>query len=136
MNNLRTVLANQLRRTQSIFVVATVLSAAALIAASPARASLKPHHKHAVSRRHRQIRIGTVAYHALLLEDADTGRIIYDYNGGIQWPPASMAKMMLLMVAEDEIKAGRSSLNSPVTISANAAYVGGSHLGLHPGQVI
>ncbi len=136
MNNLRTVLANQLRRTQSIFVVATVLSAAALIAASPARASLKPHHRHAISRRHREIRIGTVAYHALLLEDADTGRIIYDYNGGIEWPPASMAKMMLLMVAEDQIKAGRFNLNSAARISANAAYTGGSRLGLHAGDVI
>ena len=92
---------------QSISVVAILSSAAALIAAAPARASYKPHHRHAVSRRHREIRTGTVAYHALLLEDADTGRIIYDYNGGIEWPPASMAKMMLLMVAEDQIKAGR-----------------------------
>jgi D-alanyl-D-alanine carboxypeptidase (penicillin-binding protein 5/6) len=117
-------------------VVATVLSAAALIAASPARASLKPHHRHAISRRHREIRIGTVAYHALLLEDADTGRIIYDYNGGIEWPPASMAKMMLLMVAEDQIKAGRFNLNSAARISANAAYTGGSRLGLHAGDVI
>ena len=77
-----------------------------------------------------------MAYHALLLEDADTGRIIYDYNGGIEWPPASMAKMMLLMVAEDQIKAGRFNLNSPVTISANAAFTGGSRLGLHAGGVI
>ena len=131
----RAVMAMRLWRTKSISG-ALILSAVILTAAAPARANYRPHPKHAVSRRHRQIRIGTVAYHALLLEDADTGRIIYDYNGGIQWPPASMAKMMLLMVAEDEIKAGRFSLNSPVTVSANAAYVGGSHLGLHPGQVI
>src|ERR1700722_18955542 len=131
----RAVMAMRLWRTKSISG-ALILSAVILAAAAPARANYRPHPKHAVSRRHRQIRIGTVAYHALLLEDADTGRIIYDYNGGIQWPPASMAKMMLLMVAEDEIKAGRFSLNSPVTISANAAYVGGSHLGLHPGQGI
>jgi D-alanyl-D-alanine carboxypeptidase (penicillin-binding protein 5/6) len=132
----RTVLAKRLRHTQSISVAAILLSAAVLIGAAPARASLKPHHRHAVSRRHREVRTGTVAYHALLLEDADTGRIIYDYNGGIEWPPASMAKMMLLMVAEDQIKAGRFHLNSPVTISANAAFTGGSHLGLHPGGVI
>jgi D-alanyl-D-alanine carboxypeptidase (penicillin-binding protein 5/6) len=121
---------------QSIVVVAVLSSAAALIAAAPARASYKPHHRHGVSRRHREIRTGTVAYHALLLEDADTGRIIYDYNGGIEWPPASMAKMMLLMVAEDQIKAGRFTLNSAARISANAAYTGGSRLGLHPGDVI
>jgi serine-type D-Ala-D-Ala carboxypeptidase (penicillin-binding protein 5/6) len=131
-----TVVTKALGRMQSIFVVAILSSAAALIAATPARASYKPHHRHAVSRRHREIRTGTVAYHALLLEDADTGRIIYDYNGGIEWPPASMAKMMLLMVAEDQIKAGRLSLNSAARISANAAYTGGSRLGLHAGDVI
>jgi serine-type D-Ala-D-Ala carboxypeptidase (penicillin-binding protein 5/6) len=132
----RTVVTKPLRRMQSICVVTILLSAAALIIAAPARASVKPHHRHVGSRHHRQIRVGTVAYHALLLEDADTGRIIYDYNGGIEWPPASMAKMMLLMVAEDQIKAGRFSLNSAARISANAAYTGGSRLGLHPGDVI
>jgi D-alanyl-D-alanine carboxypeptidase (penicillin-binding protein 5/6) len=122
---------------QSICVASILVSAAVLITASPARASYKPHHRRAVSHRHhREIRTGTVAYHALLLEDADSGRIIYDYNGGIEWPPASMAKMMLLMVAEDQIKAGRFNLNSPVRISANSAYTGGSRLGLHPGAVI
>jgi serine-type D-Ala-D-Ala carboxypeptidase (penicillin-binding protein 5/6) len=131
-----TVVTKPRRRMQSVFGVAILLSAIALIAAAPARASYKPHHRHAASRRHREIRTGTVAYHALLLEDADTGRIIYDYNGGIEWPPASMAKMMLLMVAEDQIKAGRFTLSSATRISANAAYTGGSHLGLHAGDVI
>jgi D-alanyl-D-alanine carboxypeptidase (penicillin-binding protein 5/6) len=132
----RTVVTKWLRHAQLLLIAVVALSAAVLMAAVPARASYKPHHRHAVSRRHRAIRTGTVAYHALLLEDADTGRIIYDYNGGIEWPPASMAKMMLLMVAEDQIKAGRFSLNSPAKISANAAFTGGSHLGLHSGDVI
>ncbi len=132
----RTVATKWLRHARLILVAMLPLLAAALIVADPAHATYKPHRKHAVSRHHRHVRTGTVAYHSLLLEDADTGRIIYDYNGGIEWPPASMAKMMLLMVAEDQIKAGRFTLNSPATISANAAYVGGSHLGLHPGEVV
>lgn len=116
--------------------VAAIVSALLLTAAAPARATYKPHHRHAVSRHHRRVHTRTVLYHALLLEDADTGRVLYDYNGGIQWPPASMAKMMLLMVVEDQLKAGRFHLNSPVTITAEAAYTGGSRLGLHPGQVV
>src|SRR5277367_4403822 len=129
-------LIDRLISVQLTSVVAILSSAALLTAITPARASNTPHRKHAVSHRHHPVRTGTVAYHALLLEDADTGRILYDYNGGIEWPPASMAKMMLLMVAEDQIKAGRFHLNSPATISANAAFTGGSRLGLHPGQVI
>ena len=129
-------LISQLISRRLISVAVILLSAAMLMAAAPARAaSAKPHRKHRVS--HHHVRTGTVVlYHALLLEDADTGRIIYDYNGGIEWPPASMAKMMLLMVAEDQIKAGRFHLSSPATITANAAFTGGSHLGLHPGDVI
>src|SRR5512146_2571230 len=129
------VMARCLSRGQ-LFSVALILSALVLMTAAPARANYKAHRRHAASRHHRKVHTGTVPYHALLLEDADTGRILYDYNGGIQWPPASMAKMMLLMVVEDQIKAGRFHLNSPVTITADAAYVGGSHLGLHPGQAV
>jgi serine-type D-Ala-D-Ala carboxypeptidase (penicillin-binding protein 5/6) len=136
MTMMGNVKALRLVGARPISIMATLLSAALLIAAAPAQATYKPHRKHAAPHRHREVRVGTVAYHALLLEDADTGRIIYDYNGGIEWPPASMAKMMLLMVAEDQLKAGRYHLSSPVTITADAAFVGGSHLGLHPGDVI
>jgi serine-type D-Ala-D-Ala carboxypeptidase (penicillin-binding protein 5/6) len=67
--------------------------------------------------------------------DADSGRILYAENERMQWPPASMAKMMLLAVAEDQIKAGRVSYNDPVQISERAATTYGSHLGLHAGDV-
>src|ERR1700730_17985388 len=53
-------------------------------------------------------------YHAALIEDADSGNILYSYNPTLQWPPASMAKMMLLLVAADQIKTGSVSLNDPV----------------------
>lgn len=126
-------------RRQKLISAAAILVAAVSLAWGPARAGYKPHRRHTVSHRHRHryVRRTTgAAYHALLLEDADTGRILYDYNGGIQWPPASMAKMMLLMVVEDQIKAGRFNLNSPVTITAQAAFTGGSRLGLHAGHVV
>jgi len=131
------VMANLPVRVRPIWLAALSVLSALALAAAPANASYRArHHKHTRARHHRAIRVGTVAYHALLLEDADTGRVIYDYNGGLEWPPASMAKMMLLLVAEDQIKAGRFTLNSPVRVSANAAYTGGSRLGLHAGQVI
>ncbi len=137
MTMVRTVVGRLRRRT--LISAAAIVAAAVLLAGGPARASYKPHRRHTVSHRHRNryVRRTTgAAYHALLLEDAATGRILYDYNGGIQWPPASMAKMMLLMVVEDQIKAGRFNLNSPVTITAQAAFTGGSRLGLHAGHVV
>jgi D-alanyl-D-alanine carboxypeptidase (penicillin-binding protein 5/6) len=74
-------------------------------------------------------------YHAELLMDADSGNVLYADNDKLQWPPASMAKMMLLAVAEDQIKAGRVHYGDAVTISESAATTGGSRLGLREGQV-
>jgi serine-type D-Ala-D-Ala carboxypeptidase (penicillin-binding protein 5/6) len=70
-----------------------------------------------------------------LVEDADSGQVLYAYNADMQWPPASMAKMMLLLVAEDQIKSGRLHLTDPVRVSANAAETHGTRLGLHIGEV-
>ena len=70
-----------------------------------------------------------------LVEDADTGRVLYAYNADMPWPPASMAKMMMLLVAEDQIRSGRLHLTDPVRISANAAHTGGTRLGMRTGDV-
>jgi len=74
-------------------------------------------------------------YRGALLEDADTGKVLYESNAGMQWPPASMAKMMLLLVAQEQIDAGRFRLTDPVRISERAATTGGSHVGLREGDV-
>lgn len=74
-------------------------------------------------------------YHAVLLMDADSGKVLYAQNATMQWPPASMAKMMLLAVAEDQVRAGRVSYDDPVRISERAATTGGSRIGLHEGEV-
>ena len=74
-------------------------------------------------------------YHAALLEDADTGRILFEKNSEMQWPPASMAKMTLLLLAYKKIKAGEFTLDSPVRISERSAHTEGSRLGLIEGQV-
>jgi D-alanyl-D-alanine carboxypeptidase (penicillin-binding protein 5/6) len=93
------------------------------------------HHRRGHHRRAYRASGPVVMYHAALLEDADTGRILYASNPNLQWPPASMAKMMLLLVANEQIAAGRVSYITPVRISALAAMTHGSRLGLHAGDV-
>ncbi|HEY2104227.1 MAG TPA: D-alanyl-D-alanine carboxypeptidase family protein [Candidatus Binataceae bacterium] len=78
---------------------------------------------------------GAPALRGALVEDADTGRVLYAYNADMPWPPASMAKMMMLLVAEDQVRSGRLHLTDPVRISANAAHTGGTRLGMHTGDV-
>src|SRR5271168_5439237 len=115
-------------------LICLTLFAGGLIgAATPAfPATVHHHYRH----HHNAVHYATaVPRHAALLEDADTGRILYAENPSLPWPPASMAKMMLLLVAEDQIHAGRVSYNTPVTISLRSATTGGSRLGLREGQV-
>ncbi len=107
-----------------------------LVALKPATGEAAKRGHRRYSHRRRVVHVlNAPPYRALLLEDADTGQILYAYNEHLTWPPASMAKMMLLLVAEDQIRAGRFSLSDPVRISITAASTGGSRLGLRAGEV-
>ncbi len=114
-----------------MLAVGLTLALVMMVAPSHADASSANHRRSAHSRhRHK-----TVPYHAALLEDADTGRILFQKNSEMEWPPASMAKMTLLLIASEKIRAGEFSLDSPVRVSKLAASTGGSGVTLHAGQV-
>ncbi len=104
-----------------------VLAACLLLPASARPAS--HHHRYHLRRAH------VTPYHAALLEDADSGQVLFEVNEGLEWPPASMAKMMLLLVTERQIQAGRLHLSDLVRISRRVAATGGSRLGLRQGQL-
>jgi D-alanyl-D-alanine carboxypeptidase (penicillin-binding protein 5/6) len=116
-----------------------MLSVALLCAASPASATAQwrrvhksvHHSKHAA----RAATSGGPLYKGALLEDADSGRVLMAYNADMEWPPASMAKMMNLLVAQEQINTGRFNGNDPVRISERAAHTGGSRVGLKEGDV-
>ena len=110
-----------------------------MLAASPARAATEWRrvHKpvHHSKRPARAATSGGPLYKGALLEDADSGRVLMAYNADMEWPPASMAKMMDLLVAQEQINAGRFNGNDPVRISERAAHTGGSRVGLKEGDV-
>jgi len=124
-------------RLIQIFIVAAAIALAAIVPALAAPNTTHQHRSqsHSHHRRSRRAAGPVVLYHAALLEDADTGRILYADNPNLIWPPASMAKMMLLLVASDQIASGRVSFNTPVRISEVSAMTYGSRLGLHEGEV-
>jgi serine-type D-Ala-D-Ala carboxypeptidase (penicillin-binding protein 5/6) len=135
-----------LRRVSGLCADWVLAGAIVLIAAGTATASPghPRYHHHQQTYYHRRTHYHRLArhsvtpvplYHAALIEDADSGTVLYAENPNLRWPPASMAKMMLLLVAEDQIKAGRVSLNDPVRISERSAATEGSRLGLHEGEV-
>jgi D-alanyl-D-alanine carboxypeptidase (penicillin-binding protein 5/6) len=112
---------------KSILIAAVIAG----VLSSSADAASSHHHSH----RHSAAHQAGPLYRAALLEYADSGQVLFQQNADMEWPPASMAKMMLLLVAEDQIHSGRFKLTDPVVISARAATTGGSRLGLRMGQV-
>jgi serine-type D-Ala-D-Ala carboxypeptidase (penicillin-binding protein 5/6) len=115
----------------AFWALAAVIALFPVSSAMASHGHRRHHHPRFARRSNRPVPL----YHAALVEDADSGNILYSYNATLQWPPASMAKMMLLLVAEDQIKAGRVSLNDPVRISERSALTKGSHLGLREGEI-
>ena len=57
---------------------------------------------------------------ALLVIEADTGKVLYAQNAGYPWYPASVTKLMTAYVTLHAVKEGRLTLDQPLTVSANA----------------
>ena len=65
---------------------------------------------------------------AAILVDAATGQVLYEKNADLQLPPASMAKIMTMLLVMEEVEAGRIKLTDEVRVSARAARIGGSQV--------
>lgn len=74
-------------------------------------------------------------YGAIVM-DADTGMILYQDRANKKLHPASLTKMMTLLLTFDALKKGRIGLNDRVEISKRAAGAAPSKLGLEPGSTI
>lgn len=69
-----------------------------------------------------------------ILMEAGTGKILYEQNAEEALPPASVTKVMTLLLVMEAIKEGRISLNDVVTTSERAASMGGSQIFLEEGE--
>lgn len=70
---------------------------------------------------------------AMLMEQ-DTGKIIFEKNANEKLPPASMVKIMTLLIVMEEIDKGNLKKNEMVRISENASSMGGSQVFLEAGE--
>jgi serine-type D-Ala-D-Ala carboxypeptidase (penicillin-binding protein 5/6) len=71
---------------------------------------------------------------AWLVMDADSGTVLSEHEAHKHWPPASMAKMMTVLLAMERVRAGGASLDDPVRTSAWASRIGGSQVYLAEGE--
>src|SRR5262249_43910998 len=73
---------------------------------------------------------------ALLVIEADSGRVLYAQNAGQPWYPASVTKLMTAYVTLRAVKEGRLSLDTPLTVSPNATAQSPVKMGFGVGTVV
>lgn len=71
-----------------------------------------------------------------VLMDANTGTVLYAKNADQALPPASVTKVMTLLLVMEAIDSGTLSLGETVSVSEYAASMGGSQVYLEPGETM
>ena len=72
---------------------------------------------------------------SVILIESSTGQVIYELNATERRSPASITKIMTLLLAFEAIDAGRISLSDQVITSEHASSMGGSQVFLAEGEV-
>jgi D-alanyl-D-alanine carboxypeptidase (penicillin-binding protein 5/6) len=72
---------------------------------------------------------------AYLVLNATSGKILEETNARLKWPPASLTKLMLTYIVMEKLYRAELKLSDPVTVSRNAAAIGGSQVYLKQGEV-
>jgi len=73
---------------------------------------------------------------AALLLERDSGKVLYEKNAHEKLPPASMTKIMTLLLIMEALENEVIALEEEITISENAASMGGSQVFLAAGEVM
>ena len=76
------------------------------------------------------------AAEALLVIEAESGKVLLAENAAFPWYPASVTKLMTAYVTLRAVKEGRLTLDKPLTVSANAAAQAPVKMGFRPGTVV
>lgn len=69
-----------------------------------------------------------------ILMEAETGKVLMEHNADEALPPASVTKIMTLLLVMEAIDAGAMKLTDVLSCSPNAASMGGSQVYLEPGE--
>lgn len=77
----------------------------------------------------------SVSAPSVILMEASTGQIIYELNATERRCPASITKIMTLLIAFEQLDAGKIRLEDEVLTSAYASSMGGSQVFLAEGEV-
>ena len=71
---------------------------------------------------------------SVILMEQKTGKVLYEDNADEKLPPASVTKIMTLLLVMEMVDSGKISLTDMVSVSENAASMGGSQVFLEAGE--
>jgi len=77
---------------------------------------------------------GVHPYRGAVLVEMGSGKVLFSKNADLAWPPASMVKIMTVLVAMDAVAAGEVSLDDTVVVSKWAQNMGGTQVWLAEGE--
>lgn len=69
-----------------------------------------------------------------LVMEASSGDVVFEMNSHTRLAPASMIKMMVVLIAMEQIASGELSYDDLITVSAAASRIGGSQVYLKQGE--
>jgi D-alanyl-D-alanine carboxypeptidase len=77
-----------------------------------------------------------VAQRAVIVVDANSGRVVHEEQADAMRYPASLTKVMTLYLLFEQLEAGRLRLSSRLNVSANAARQPPTRLGVRAGETV
>ena len=108
------------RRAGVIFLLLIVICSSQVFAAStPQKANSQS--------------LATTARSYILMEES-SGKVLLERNADEPLPPASITKIMTLLLINEAIDTGKINWEDKVTISEHAAHMGGSQVFMEPGE--
>lgn len=75
-----------------------------------------------------------LASKSAILMDVGTGKVLFEKNSHEKLPPASVTKVMTMLLIVEAIDEGKIKLTDNVQVSENASSMGGSQIFLEPGD--
>ncbi len=80
-----------------------------------------------------EVPVAVTAPSAILM-DGISGEVLFEKNADEQLPPASVTKIMTLLLTMEALDAGKIKLDDTVSVSENASSMGGSQIWLEVGE--
>ncbi|MCD8355554.1 MAG: D-alanyl-D-alanine carboxypeptidase [Clostridia bacterium] len=79
------------------------------------------------------VEVGEVSAKGAILT-TDDGQVLFEQNADASYPPASVTKIMTMLLTMEAVDSGKVSLEDTITASAHAAEMGGSQIYLKEGE--